>query len=69
MFHAGFEQFSGGFIGVDVFFVISALPSITLLVTDMKTGQSSLRSSYERRAPRMLPTLPFVCIVSLPFAR
>jgi len=67
-FHAGFEPFSGGYIGVDVFFVISGYLITTILINEMQQGQFSLVSFYERRARRILPALFVVVICSIPFA-
>lgn len=67
-FHAGFEIFSGGFIGVDVFFVISGYLITTIITTELDRGEFSLVDFYERRARRILPALFFVMICSLPFA-
>jgi peptidoglycan/LPS O-acetylase OafA/YrhL len=68
LFHAGFEQFSGGFIGVDVFFVISGYLITTILVEDIENNRFSLVNFYERRARRILPVLFFVVLVCIPFA-
>lgn len=67
-FHAGFEWFSGGFVGVDVFLVISGYLITTLIVSEISEGKFSLVNFYERRARRILPGLLFVMAVSLPFA-
>ncbi len=65
LFHAGFPQFSGGYIGVDVFFVISGYLITTILITELQSGQFSLVRFYERRARRILPALFLVVAVSL----
>jgi len=67
-FHAGFEQFKGGFIGVDVFFVISGYLITTIILTDMNNQKFSILEFYERRARRILPALFFVMLCCLPFA-
>jgi peptidoglycan/LPS O-acetylase OafA/YrhL len=55
LFHAGFELFSGGFIGVDVFFVISGYLITTIIVDDIENDRFSVAHFYERRARRILP--------------
>ncbi len=67
-YHAGFELFSGGFIGVDVFFVISGYLITTILITEIEAGTFSLINFYERRARRILPALFFIMFLCLPFA-
>ena len=67
-FHAGFELFSGGFVGVDVFLVISGYLITTIIISEMSEGKFSILKFYERRARRILPALFFVMLVSLPFA-
>ena len=67
LFHAGFELFSGGFVGVDVFFVISGYLITTMLIEDIENKSFSFVNFYERRARRLLPALFFVLIVCLPF--
>ncbi|MEQ8897119.1 MAG: acyltransferase family protein [Roseovarius sp.] len=56
VFHAGLGL-SGGFTGVDVFFVISGYLITTLLLGEMDDNRFSLLSFYERRARRILPAL------------
>jgi peptidoglycan/LPS O-acetylase OafA/YrhL len=68
LFHAGLETFSGGFVGVDVFFVISGFLITSILLSDLERGQFSLAEFYERRARRILPALYFVMAVCIPFA-
>jgi len=68
LFHAGFTAFSGGFIGVDVFFVISGYLITTIILADKEKGEFSLVTFYERRARRILPALFFVMFCCIPFA-
>ena len=68
LFHAGFELFSGGFVGVDVFFVISGYLITTILIEDIENKRFSIINFYERRARRILPALFFVMLVCIPFA-
>ena len=68
LFHAGFALFSGGFVGVDVFFVISGFLITSIIVEDLKTGRFSVLRFYERRARRILPALFTVMAACVPFA-
>jgi peptidoglycan/LPS O-acetylase OafA/YrhL len=68
LFHAGFELFSGGFVGVDVFFVISGYLITTILINDIEKERFSIVDFYERRARRILPALFFVMLACVPFA-
>ncbi|WP_422031429.1 acyltransferase family protein, partial [Roseovarius sp.] len=63
LFHAGLGL-SGGFIGVDVFFVISGYLITTLLLGEMDERRFSLLGFYERRARRILPALFTVLIAT-----
>lgn len=67
-FHGGFEWFSGGFVGVDVFFVISGYLITSIIITEMAEDKFSIVNFYERRARRILPALFFVMAVCIPFA-
>lgn len=68
LFHGGITTFSGGFIGVDVFFVISGYLITTIIYAELREDRFSILTFYERRARRILPALVFVCFVCLPFA-
>ena len=67
-FHAGFENFRGGFVGVDVFFVISGYLIATIIISELESKEFSIVNFYERRARRILPALFFVALFCLPFA-
>lgn len=64
LFHAGFTVFSGGFVGVDVFFVISGFLITTILLGELESGTYSIARFYERRARRILPALFLVLAAS-----
>ena len=59
LFHAGFASFSGGFVGVDIFFVISGYLITMIVLSQIEKGEFSLVNFYERRARRILPALYF----------
>ena len=67
-FHAGISFFSGGYIGVDVFFVISGFLITHIILSELNDGRFSIRQFYERRARRILPALFTMLFVCLPFA-
>lgn len=67
-FHAGFTAFGGGYVGVDVFFVISGYLITSIILSEKQAGTFSLANFYERRARRILPALFLVMAVSIPFA-
>lgn len=61
LFHAGFSMFSGGFVGVDIFFVISGYLITRLLVAEShRHGRVNFANFYLRRARRLLPAMLFV---------
>ncbi len=63
------EPFKGGFIGVDIFFVISGYLITSIIFKELiEKKDLSFKNFYERRARRILPALLFVILVSLPFA-
>jgi len=65
----GHQPFKGGFIGVDIFFVISGYLITSIILKELlTTGSFSFKHFYERRIRRILPALLFVMLVSLPFA-
>jgi peptidoglycan/LPS O-acetylase OafA/YrhL len=57
LFHAGASAFSGGFVGVDVFFVISGFLITGLIRHEIDTGRFSVVNFYERRVRRLFPAL------------
>ncbi|MDN5716304.1 MAG: acyltransferase [Janibacter sp.] len=65
VYHAGVPWLTGGFIGVDVFFVISGFLITGLLVREIEsTGRVSLPRFYARRAKRLLPATVLVIITT-----
>lgn len=65
LFHAGVELFSGGFVGVDIFFVISGYLITTIILKEKENGNFSLIRFYERRARRIAPALFLVMASSI----
>jgi peptidoglycan/LPS O-acetylase OafA/YrhL len=74
LYHAQFaifgrDWFEGGYLGVDIFFVISGYLITRIIMSELdQEGSFSFLQFYERRARRILPTLVLVSFVSLPFA-
>lgn len=68
LFHAGVAGLSGGYVGVDVFFVISGFLITSIIVAERRAGTFSLAGFYERRMRRILPALFVVMLACLPFA-
>jgi len=68
LFHAGFQFFQGGFVGVDIFFVISGYLIANIIINELSIERFSLLTFYERRARRILPALFCVMFFSIPFA-
>lgn len=64
LFHAGFPAITGGFVGVDVFFVISGYVISARLLEDLNSGRFSILYFYERRVRRIFPALLFVIAVT-----
>jgi len=57
LFHADVALFSGGFVGVDIFFVISGYLITAMLLQDLAAGRFSIIDFYVHRARRILPAL------------
>jgi len=68
LFHAGLPAFSGGFVGVDIFFVISGYLITSIVIKELDQGRFSFGNFYERRARRILPALLLVMLCSIPFS-
>jgi peptidoglycan/LPS O-acetylase OafA/YrhL len=62
LFHAGVEVFSGGFVGVDIFFVISGYLITTIIHREVESGRFSIAHFYERRFRRILPAAAVVVV-------
>lgn len=65
VYHAGAPGVTGGFVGVDVFFVISGFLITSIVAAEISAGQFSLLSFYERRARRILPALTAVVVATV----
>ena len=63
------QPFKGGFIGVDIFFVISGYLITSIILKEIiEKGNFSFKNFYERRTRRILPALLFIMLVSIPFS-
>src|SRR5579863_4506512 len=60
LYHLGIRSVRGGFIGVDVFFVISGFLISAIILSDVQAGKFSLGRFYERRIRRIGPALLFM---------
>jgi peptidoglycan/LPS O-acetylase OafA/YrhL len=68
LYHLGFSWIPGGFLGVDLFFVISGYVITRLLLDSIqRSGGLDLRAFYLARARRLLPPLVFMVVVTLIF--
>ena len=65
LFHAGIAPFGGGFVGVDVFFVISGYLITLLILRETADGRFSYWGFLERRARRLVPAAVVVVAASL----
>ncbi|WP_166221698.1 acyltransferase family protein [Pseudomonas atagonensis] len=65
LFHFGFTTFSGGFVGVDVFFVISGFLITGILLREISAQRFSFIDFWARRARRIIPALSVVMLVTL----
>ena len=64
LYHAGLGAFGGGFLGVDVFFVISGYLITSILYDEMSEGRFSIARFYERRLRRILPAQYFIMLLT-----
>ena len=66
---SGYRIFDGGFIGVDIFFVISGYLITSIILKELFLyGSFSFKNFYQRRIRRILPAFLLVIFVSIPFA-
>ncbi|MBK86314.1 MAG: hypothetical protein CMC86_03840 [Flavobacteriaceae bacterium] len=64
-FHLGWPLFNGGYIGVDIFFVISGYLISTLIIKEIDSKKFSILKFYERRIRRIFPALFLVTVVTM----
>ena len=63
LFHLKVGGFEGGFVGVDVFFVISGYLITRNILRDLRVGRFSIGDFYVRRVRRIYPALIFTVVV------
>jgi peptidoglycan/LPS O-acetylase OafA/YrhL len=68
LYHANFSFFSGGYIGVDIFFVISGYLITQIILKEISEDRFSILGFYDRRIRRIFPALIFMISVCIPFA-
>lgn len=66
-FHYGLPGFAGGFVGVDIFFVISGYLISSIIIKELNENKFSFLKFYERRIRRIFPALFFIIIVTTVF--
>jgi peptidoglycan/LPS O-acetylase OafA/YrhL len=67
LYHFGLAGFTGGFAGVDIFFVISGFLMTGIILSGLEKGKFSLTSFYLSRARRIIPALAVLCVGLLIF--
>ena len=67
LFHAGVSALAGGFVGVDIFFVISGYLITSIIARELGEGRFRLIEFYRRRAVRIFPALFVMCAIVLAF--
>ncbi len=68
LYHLDFSFVPGGFVGVDIFFVISGFLITGSIRSDIKNGNFTIPNFYRRRVRRIIPALFFVVMALIPFA-
>jgi len=67
LYHAGISMFSGGFVGVDVFFVISGYLITSIILNDIDKDKFTITNFYFRRVKRIFPALYLLFIFTTVF--
>ncbi|SDR31211.1 acyltransferase family protein [Pseudovibrio sp. Tun.PSC04-5.I4] len=68
LFHAGVPVFSGGYVGVDIFFVISGFLITRIILRDLEVNRFSFWDFSQRRVRRIFPALFVVLVISFSLA-
>ena len=67
-YHAEMKFFKGGWLGVDIFFVISGYLISNIIISELNEGNFSFKNFYIRRVKRILPALFSTLLLTIPFA-
>ena len=68
LYHAKIDLFSAGYLGVDIFFLISGFLISNQIISELNNGQFSFKVFYFKRIKRILPALLFILILTIPFS-
>ncbi len=68
LFHLNIDSFSGGYLGVDIFFVISGYLITSIIYLQIKDSTFKILNFYERRIRRIIPVLTIVILFTVPFS-
>lgn len=68
LYHAEFQLFKGGWLGVDIFFVISGYLISNIIFSELTNNSFSFKEFYRRRAKRILPAVTTTLIFTIPFS-
>ena len=66
--HAEFKFISGGWLGVDIFFVISGFLISNIIISELNEGNFSFKEFYTRRIKRIIPGLFSTLLITIPFS-
>jgi peptidoglycan/LPS O-acetylase OafA/YrhL len=67
-YHADLKLFKGGWLGVDIFFVISGYLISNIIISELNDGTFTFKNFYLRRVRRILPALFSTLLLTIPFA-
>ena len=68
LYHADIDLFSAGFLGVDIFFLISGFLISNQIISELNSGQFSFKAFYFKRIKRILPALLYILLLTIPFS-
>ena len=68
LYHADINILKGGWLGVDIFFVISGYLITNIILSEIRNNNFSLKNFYVRRLKRIFPALYFMLIATIPFS-